>query len=314
MKIKAHYNGNISITNEKKTNNRHKFNLTDRTKKRVQKLSYSKYRKLAGNSAKLFEVKKNQVLFLTFTIKDNVTLTGITNNAWSYFLKLMRTRHELGNYLWVAEHQKRGAIHYHCLLDMPFIPFIKIKEIFHNSFKLFGIAVSKENSVSASKRHGSIVKNIEQALRYITKYLTKQLKQDTKYKKRFYLKMYNYTDWPKDFIKREFNFKVFAKSKDKSTLSGRIYAFTNEINEKPIEITYEDFIKVSNTTKDIYNFKYCAMYICDLSAVKDLFVAIKQRILTQKQEYHSYFYDKTKEMPTFVAKDSLIDVYQNIVL
>jgi len=299
MKIKAHYNGNISITNEKKAGKRHELNLSDRTKRRVQKLSYSKYRKLAGNSAKLFEVRKNKVLFLTFTLKDNVTLHGITNKAWSYFLKLMRERHELGNYLWVAEHQKRGAIHYHCLLDMPFIDYSEIKRIFKASFQLFNIAVSSENSVSASKSRGAIVHNVEMALRYITKYLTKQLKVDTKYKQRFLYTMYSCSEYPKDFMKREFRFKRIIKSAEYSTLSGRIYAFTNEINEKPIQITYEDFMEVSDTTKDVYNFKYCSVYICDLQAVKELFSTIKQRILTQKTEKHAIYYDKSKHMPTF---------------
>jgi hypothetical protein len=226
----------------------------------------------------------------------------------------MKKRHGLNNYLWVAEHQKRGAIHYHCLLDMPYIPYSLIKEIFSNSFARFGISVSKENSVSASKTKGAIVKNVEQALRYITKYLTKQLKEDKKHNRRFWFDSIELGYYERDLLKREFSFKVFAKTAQRNTLSGRIYAFTNAINEKPLTITYEDFLKVSNTVKDVYNFRYCAVYICDLGAVNSLFIDVKQRILAQKLENHSYFYDKSQNMPIFAAIEDFTQLYKKIKL
>ena len=272
MIIKAHYNGNITVTNAKNPKNKqlHELNLSDRTKKRVYKLTYSKYRQLAGNSAKMFEAKTNQILFLTFTIKDNITDTANTNKAWSYFLNLMKKRHGLNNYLWVAERQKRGAVHYHCLLDTPFINYSEWKRIFSSTFKKFGIKASKQNSVSASKYRGAIVRNVEMALKYITKYISKS-------------------------INKELNI----------SFSGRNYAFTNDINVKPLTITYEQYLEVINTCSKEYNFEYCSTYICDLNAVINLFNSIKQRNTALQDVIHWSDLHFNNQMPTF-------DAYENI--
>jgi len=270
MIIKAHYNGNVTITSFKGNHNRHKIELSDKIKKRVYKLKYSKYRQLAGNSAKMFETKINKILFLTFTIKDNIKDTSLTNNAWSYFLNLMKKRHGLNNYLWVAERQKRGAIHYHTLMDMPFIQFKKIKEIFSNSFAKFGIAVSTQNSVSASKKHGSIVKNVEMALRYITKYISKSINKEVEV-----------------------------------LFSSRMYAITNEINVKPLTITYDEYLSIINTCSKEYNFKFSATYICDLKTIISLFNTIKQQNTALKVHKSWFITDKSKEIPTF-------ELYENI--
>lgn len=231
MHIKAYYNGNITLCAVVSNENRHELTDLER-KKKSYKMTYSKYRQLASNCAYMFDNKINKISFLTFTIQDNIKDTSNTNKAFSYFLKQMRASKKLHSYLWVAERQKRGAVHYHGLFDLPFIPFPEIAKLFHRSFAKFNIKASDRNSVSTSKEYGAIVYSREQALKYITKYISKQINQ---------------------------------------YFRGREHAFSNNINVKPVDISHEKFLELRETTRNYYEFEYSSAYVCDINAVKEVF-------------------------------------------
>lgn len=231
MHIKVYYNGNITLCAVVGNENRHELTLDDR-KKKTYRLNYSRYRQLSSNCAYMFDHKVNKIVFLTFTIKDNVKDNALTNKAWSYYLKILRQRYKLHSYLWVAERQKRGAIHYHALFDMPFTKYQTLSQLFHKAFEKFNIAASSANSVSTSKYYGAIVHSKEMALKYICKYISKQINQGFK---------------------------------------GRNNAFSNNINIKPVSIDHETFLDLRQTSKKYYNFEYSSTYICDLDAIKDVF-------------------------------------------
>lgn len=81
--------------------------------------------------------------FLTLTFAENVTDVGIATQELNRFLTVARKKYGRFRYLWVVEFQKRGAVHFHMLMDIPeFIPqswierawgrgFIKINAIEH---------------------------------------------------------------------------------------------------------------------------------------------------------------------------------------
>lgn len=231
MHIKAYYNGNITLCAVVGNENRHELTEADR-KKKTYRLTYSKYRQLSSNCAYMFDKKVNKILFLTFTIKANIRDNSITNKAFSYYLKILRARYKLHSYLWVAERQKRGAVHYHCLFDMPFTKYQTLSNLFHKCFTKFDIETSSKNSVSTSKHYGAIVQNKEMALKYICKYISKQINQGFK---------------------------------------GRNNAFSNNINIKPVNIDHETFLDLRETSKKYYIFEYSSAYICDIDTIKEVF-------------------------------------------
>jgi len=218
------YNGDIVIFSGGNTDGG-TIKDADRRKQRKYNFDYSDYRHIASCAAFQHDNKVNKIMFFTFTIKQNLTDTSETNKAWSYFLKLMRTRHNLNSYIWVAERQKRGAVHYHTLLDIPYIKYSEIKLLFSRSFARFNIEVSETNSVSGSKNGNSIVSNVDKAVKYLTKYMTKELKQ---------------------------------------SFTGRNYAISNNINIKPRKINVEQAQNLAETAHSVFKTEYITVIHADL--------------------------------------------------
>lgn len=81
--------------------------------------------------------------FITLTFAENVTDVGTATKELHRFMMIARKKYGRFRYLWVVEFQKRGAVHFHMLMDIPqFIPqswiekawgrgFIKINAIEH---------------------------------------------------------------------------------------------------------------------------------------------------------------------------------------
>ena len=99
--------------------------------------------------------------FLTLTFKENITDLKIANKYFSDFiLRLKRFLKYKPQYLCVVEFQKRGAIHYHCLIfNMPYTE--NIKGIFNQLWQ-YGFTQLKA------------IKEIQNIGAYVSKYLTKK--------------------------------------------------------------------------------------------------------------------------------------------
>lgn len=141
----------------------------------------------------LFNLKhsKKFIAFITVSFpagtSDNETLT-----CWNYFLTACRKRYELTNYLWIAERQKNGTIHYHMLTNnrLPVQNANKAMAIIINNRVKAG-AMSWGNSsfekyngldidsVYGSKRHKKSGKTLQPSelrnwiTQYVTKYVSK---------------------------------------------------------------------------------------------------------------------------------------------
>lgn len=96
--------------------------------------------------------------FYTLTYRENQTDVGVANRDWDRFMKRMRRRY--GNFVWamVTEFQERGAVHFHWLGKLPYIPVSEIE-------KLWGHGFVKVNRVEHVDNLGA----------YLSKYMTADL-------------------------------------------------------------------------------------------------------------------------------------------
>ncbi len=95
--------------------------------------------------------------FFTLTFKDNLTDVKEANYIFRQFMK--RLKYKFGKdikYLAVIEFQNRGAVHYHVLCDIPYIPQQYLQEIWGQGFVYIN-AISHVDNIGA----------------YIVKYMTK---------------------------------------------------------------------------------------------------------------------------------------------
>lgn len=133
-----------NTTNEEKTFNREK--VLQRARARV--------RRLACANPQLNK-------FFTLTFAENVTDLKYANNQFSCFIRrLNRYLDKIGKdrmqYIAVVEFQKRGAIHYHLLCNLPFISAKKLQEIWQNGF----VKINK-------------IDDVDNVGAYVTKYMSK---------------------------------------------------------------------------------------------------------------------------------------------
>jgi len=96
--------------------------------------------------------------FVTFTFKENITSIAAANVEWKKFIMRMRYKYGVFKYLAVIEFQKRGAVHYHCIWDLPYIPKRDIQEVWGQGF----VKVNK-------------IDHVDNVGAYIVKYMTKDL-------------------------------------------------------------------------------------------------------------------------------------------
>lgn len=73
--------------------------------------------------------------FFTLTFKDNLTDVKEANYIFRQFIK--RLKYKFGDnikYLAVVEFQNRGAVHYHVLSDIPYVPQQELQELWGQGF------------------------------------------------------------------------------------------------------------------------------------------------------------------------------------
>lgn len=95
--------------------------------------------------------------FVTLTFKENVTDLRYANKEFKKFIQRMRRRYGGFKYICVIEFQERGAIHYHMISDLPYIPYGDLAKIWGNG-DIDIRAVDKVDNIGA----------------YLVKYMTKE--------------------------------------------------------------------------------------------------------------------------------------------
>lgn len=116
----------------------------------------------------------------------------------------MRKTYPEFKYVAVIEFQKRGAIHYHMISDLPYVP----AQYIANKWKQGNIKINK-------------IKHVDNVGAYVTKYMTEDMDDKRLQGKKAYnhsqnnLKPLQLTSW-KDPNETEFIFENYCKDKKKS--------------------------------------------------------------------------------------------------
>lgn len=100
----------------------------------------------------------NNSRFVTFTFRDNIQDVQEANKHWNAFIKRLRRKYDGFKYIAVVEFQKRGAVHYHMLSDIPFVKASEMERIWGNGF----IKINK-------------ITHVDNVGAYVIKYMTKDL-------------------------------------------------------------------------------------------------------------------------------------------
>lgn len=100
--------------------------------------------------------------FLTLSFAENQTDLKVANIEFQKFLRKLKSELEMKiKYLAVIEFQKRGAIHYHMLIDIPYVPVKWLQRLWtHGSIKI------------------NKIKHVDNLGAYITKYMSKDNADD----------------------------------------------------------------------------------------------------------------------------------------
>ncbi|MGG0757595.1 rolling circle replication-associated protein [Brevibacillus laterosporus] len=144
----------------------HGILLEDMTLDQLQDFCDRERRRIAGNVNRTrmmirrlalmnFDTSKSK--FLTFTFRENVTDLTEANKEWDKFIKRLRRRYGDFKYLNVIEFQKRGAVHYHMLSDLPYVPQKELLRLWGNGW----VYVTK-------------IAHVDNIGAYLIKYMTKE--------------------------------------------------------------------------------------------------------------------------------------------
>lgn len=72
--------------------------------------------------------------FITLTFAENITDLDLAHKEFDKFMKRMKRKYGNFKYAAVVEFQKRGAVHYHLISDLPYIPKDELAAIWRNGF------------------------------------------------------------------------------------------------------------------------------------------------------------------------------------
>lgn len=169
------------------------------------------------------------VKFLTLTFDDKKVTHDIRdvkqcNNEFKKFIKRLKYYLKIDDLQYVAviefqDKNGRGAIHYHCLINMPNIPFLELQKIWGKGF------IFIEN-----------VKHVDNLGAYLVKYMTKENADTRLQKEKAYLtsrnldrpfefsfrNVHEYKKFEKDILKEKYNYNsrepVFQSTYDTEML------------------------------------------------------------------------------------------------
>jgi hypothetical protein len=116
-----------------------------------------------------FELNK----FLTLTFAENITDLKTANNIFNKFIKRLAYQYPDLKYVAVFEFQKRGAVHYHLLCNLPYVDSKELASIWNYRWHVGFIKIKRTNDVN----------NLGA---YMSKYLGKEIDERTFRKKKFF--------------------------------------------------------------------------------------------------------------------------------
>lgn len=111
-----------------------------------------------------------KVNFLTLTFHENFQDDNLARKALSRWIEVAKYRWQMNHYIWKAEPQERGAIHFH-LSSNAYIPHQELRYTWNRELRKLGLNNINDNSTDIHA--GTQIKNIES---YMADYLCNEEK------------------------------------------------------------------------------------------------------------------------------------------
>jgi hypothetical protein len=246
------------------------------SRKKIYSLNGRAKRTIQSSLVRQWHERKNNLTFLTFTFRNDQNTEKIVcdqklmNKYFSALIDNFKKSYGLHSYVWVSERTKQQTIHYHVVCDFPKLK-KKEYEVFcqycRESFKDYleynSIVVDhlqQYSNVGLPSRYdkkgvsrGSVVRNLQAVMVYVSGYL---------------------------------------KKSDREEQSGRIYAISRNILQKPTK-TFNfgneintGFRNLRQSPKQTYTHEFCSVdyYACTVG-------------------FDDYFLQKQAQKVTFVTSD-----------
>lgn len=144
----------------------------------------------------LVAISKNQVVyhdqwsypirfrlsFITLTLpapQETITDREIINKALAPFLRECTRKDKLNHYIWKAERQKNGNIHFHITTNV-FIHYQTVQDRWNNHLQKFGLIDKFESVHNHRNPHSTeirAVRNVTEIEKYLQKYYMKKAKE-----------------------------------------------------------------------------------------------------------------------------------------
>lgn len=188
---------------------------------------------------------KVRPVFLTLTLpsEQNHTDNVIKRECLMPFLQTIKRKFKVVNYLWIAENQKNGNIHFHVIIDR-YIPKAQVQYEWNNQLAPLGYIAAftaKHGSQNPPTTHIESVRNNHKVTSYLTKYITKH--ESSYIEGRLYGKSKGLEDYKSMPINVQ-----YILSQEEKHLENSLYAVGNE---------YFTFILL----KDMYQDRYLYMEV-----------------------------------------------------
>ena len=111
---------------------------------------------------------KYKIMFATLTFPKDIDQKE-ANRCFSNFVDNLQTNFKLNSYVAVKENTKIGRPHYHILLDLPYTDYQVLNTAWCSSFRR--LMPGSRNAFTTGRN--PIIRNVDSAIQYITKYITK---------------------------------------------------------------------------------------------------------------------------------------------
>lgn len=123
-----------------------------------------------SNIRRTIQANPDLTKFVTLTFADNITDISLANKLFNKFIMRLNYIYDNFKYICIIEFQKRGAVHYHFLCNMPYIENTKLNKIWKNGF----VKINK-------------IKHVDNVAVYVCKYLQKDMRDERMlHKKKFF--------------------------------------------------------------------------------------------------------------------------------
>lgn len=160
--------------------------------------------------------------FVTLTFADNLKDIKTANRHFTNFIKKLKYKFSYLKYLAIIEFQKRGAVHYHFLCNLEYLPNAELNKIWGHGF----VRINK-------------IKDISNLGAYVCKYLGKDANNEKMFKQKKYFYSRNLEEpqkfYNEEAIKNLYNFYNLNNLKPdyKSIFSNK---YTGEVEYRQFSI------------------------------------------------------------------------------